>query len=71
MISRKLAYNSPDECANLILDRMRVQESYKAMIAVSTAYLDEIEVLKRTAPVRVIHMRNLITYKKKLNAASG
>ncbi len=69
MISRKLAHDSPHECANLILDRMRVQENYKAMIVVSTAYLEEIELLKRTAPVRVIHMRNLITYKKNLDAA--
>lgn len=67
MINKALAASNPNECANLILDRMRAQSSYNTMHVVATAFTEEVKIIKKHEPVRVIHMTNLLKYRKWLD----
>ena len=67
MISKALAASNPNECASLILDRMRAQSSYDTMHVVATAFTEEVKIIKKYEPVRVMHMTNILKYRKWLD----
>lgn len=55
---------NPDELANIILGDVRGCKDEGALQSVLARYREEIDRLKAEAPVRAIHVTNLIDYKR-------